>query len=542
MLTKTNYTALALTSLVLFVAAPPAAFAQAGLPGRMTAPAQAQQAPAPAPPPPEEVAPDSPLASMREFFDAANEGRWSDASRYLVIPAGQQARRDELTRHLKSILDIRRPIDLETLSGESAGRLDDRLPGSLEQVGTIGTHGQAQPVRLIKSSDAQGAFWAFSATTVSHVDDWYAALPDRWLRDAVAGTPFRFLLRTGPFDILWWQWLALPVLALLSWGAGLILRAIVRPVVRRITARTSNTWDDKLVESLGPPLTLAFTVVLFAIGCGVIQIAPAAFGVVGTMARPVMAFAVFWGLWRVDRVLVAWAMTRPWAVNSASARSLLSIGANIVNGVIVAIGIVSMVAALGYPVSTVLAGLGIGGLALAFGAQKTVENAFGSVALAVDQPIRIGDFVKVEDFVGTVENIGLRSTRIRTLDRTVVSIPNGKLSDQRLESFEARDRMRLATTVSLTYSTTRAQMETVLKGLEAALRAHPRIWPDAVIVKFKEFAASSMDIEIMAWFQVPTWGDFQRCREDVLLEFMGVVENAGASFAFPTRTVHMVGK
>jgi len=111
---------------------------------------------------------------MREFFDAANERRWSDAARYLVIPAGEQARRDELTRHLKSVLDIRRPIDLETLSGESGGRLDDRLPGSLEQVGTIGTRGHAQPVRLVRSSDAQGDFWAFSATTVSHVDDWYA--------------------------------------------------------------------------------------------------------------------------------------------------------------------------------------------------------------------------------------------------------------------------------------------------------------------------------------------------------------------------------
>jgi MscS family membrane protein len=80
----------------------------------------------------------------------------------------------------------------------------------------------------------------------------------------------------------------------------------------------------------------------------------------------------------------------------------------------------------------------------------------------------------------------------------------------------------------------------VLAGIEQALRAHPDIWPDAVVVKFKEFGASSLDIEIMAWFQVPTWGDFQRCREEVLLEFMRVVEGAGASFAFPTRTVHLV--
>jgi MscS family membrane protein len=100
--------------------------------------------------------------------------------------------------------------------------------------------------------------------------------------------------------------------------------------------------------------------------------------------------------------------------------------------------------------------------------------------------------------------------------------------------------MRLATTIGLTYDTTQSQMQTVLAGLERVLRTHPRIWPDAVVVKFKEFAASSLDIEIMAWFNVPTWGDFQACREEVLLAFMGVVEQAGASFAFPTRTVHLV--
>jgi len=175
-----------------------------------------------------------------------------------------------------------------------------------------------------------------------------------------------------------------------------------------------------------------------------------------------------------------------------------------------------------------------------FGAQKTVENLFGSISLAVDQPFLVGDFVKVEDFVGTVEDIGLRSTRFRTLDRTLVSIPNGKLADQRLESFAARDRMRLATTIGVEYRTTRAQMGEVLEGFERVLRGHPKIWPDSIVVKFKEFGPSSLDIEIMAWFQVPTWADFQLCRQEVLLGFMKVVEDAGTAFAFPTRTVHVV--
>ena len=233
-------------------------------------------------------------------------------------------------------------------------------------------------------------------------------------------------------------------------------------------------------------------------------------------------------------------LSRPWAAGNASTRHLLAIGGNLSKGVIAVLGILALLAALGYPVTTLLAGLGIGGLAFAFGAQKTVENLFGSMALAVDQPFRVGDLVRVGDLQGTVEDIGLRSTRFRTPDRTLVSIPNGILADQRLESLAERDRMRLATTVSLVYGTTRAQMGQVLEGLERALRSHPKIWPDTVVVAFKQLGESSLDIEIQAWFEVPA-DDFNRCRQEVLLEFMRVVEEAGTAFALPARAVQLVG-
>jgi MscS family membrane protein len=162
------------------------------------------------------------------------------------------------------------------------------------------------------------------------------------------------------------------------------------------------------------------------------------------------------------------------------------------------------------------------------------------MALAVDQPFRVGDAVRVGDFQGTVEDIGLRSTRFRTPDRSVITIPNGTLADQRLESLTERDRMRLAATVGLDYGTTRAQMRQVLEGFERVLRSHPKIWPDTVVVAFNQLGASSLDVEIQAWFKVPA-EDFNRCRQEVLLEFMRIVEEAGTSFALPARTVHLVG-
>jgi MscS family membrane protein len=216
------------------------------------------------------------------------------------------------------------------------------------------------------------------------------------------------------------------------------------------------------------------------------------------------------------------------------------VGGNFARSAIFCLGGLAVLAAAGYPVGTLLAGLGIGGLAIAFGAQKTIENIFGSLSLVVDQPLRVGDFVHLDDVVGTVEDIGLRSTRIRTLDRTLVTIPNGKLADQRIESYEARDRMRLSTTLSIEYGATRAQIEAVIAGVERVLNEHPQIWPNAITVRLSKLGPSSLDVDVMAWFQVQNSDEFQRCRQEVLLGFMRVIEEAGTRLAFPTQTVHLV--
>jgi MscS family membrane protein len=523
---------------VLTVGSAASARAQGGgvpLPGT-PAPASAQPAPAPAPP---AVAADSPRAAFDAFREAARAGRWNEAAQYLTLSDEDRTRGPELAERLEAILNSLYSLDPTTLSGDSQGRLDDSLPPNVEQLGTVSTPSGEEPLRMIHTPANPETPWSFGPTTVAHIDDWYAGLRTRWVRDRLVAWHLSLLVKDGPLNLPYWQWLAIPILALVSWGVGRGLRALVRPFIRALTARSRTTYDDQLVASIGPPLTLTFAILVFLFLSALLQLDRQAMVIVGRVTSIGLSFAFFWGLWRSAAVLLSWSMGRPWAVGSPSLRNLMTIGANIARGAIVMAGVLAVLAAAGYPVSTVLAGLGIGGLALAFGAQKTVENVFGSVALAIDQPIRVGDFVKVEDFVGTVEDIGLRSTRFRTLDRTLISIPNGKLADQRLESFEARDRMRLATTVSLVYGTTQAQMQNVLGGLEQVLRDHPQIWPDAVVVKFKELAASSLDIEIMAWFQVPTWGDFQRCREEVLLGFMGVVEQAGTSFAFPTRTIHV---
>jgi MscS family membrane protein len=349
------------------------------------------------------------------------------------------------------------------------------------------------------------------------------------------------LLREGPYEVLLWQWLALPAVAALALVLGMLLGRLTRAALVRAARRTSAPWDDALLARIGPPLALAFAVLLgFAAVPWLVLPEPAEKVVLGAL-RGLTLVAFFWALARSVDVGVQLLIASPWGELHAGMRSLFALAARVAKLLVLATAAVALLSELGYPVASLIAGLGIGGLALALAAQKTVENLFGAFSIAADQPFREGDFVRIEDFVGTVELIGLRSTKIRTLDRTVITFPNGRLADMRLESFTARDRIRLACVVGVVYGTRRAQMLQILEGFERTLRGHPRIWREAVIVRFRELGASSLDIEVMAWFETADFAEFQLYRQEVLLGFMRVVEAAGSSFAFPTRTVHVVG-
>jgi MscS family membrane protein len=313
-------------------------------------------------------------------------------------------------------------------------------------------------------------------------------------------------------------------------------------VFTHITARTRVDWDDSFVRPLRGPVTAGWTLLLAFVLLPILGLYAPAGRFAAGLVRAGGLLAIFWAAWACVGVGIAVLRASHWDRLGSSTRSILQIGERLAKVALVAFALVATLAELGYPVAGLLAGLGIGGLALALAAQKTVENLFGSLALALDRPFGLGDFVRVAeaDLVGTVEAIGLRSTQIRTLDRTLVTMPNGRLADMYLESFAARDRMRLACTVGLVYGTTQPQMREVLNGLESTLRDHPRIWPDAVVVRLKEFGPSSLDIEVMAWFETRDWPEFQVIRQEIMLGFMQVVERAGTSFAFPTRTVHVV--
>lgn len=483
-----------------------------------------------------DVSPGSPRVALERFLTLARGGQYEQAAAYLDLADTVRTQGSSLARRLKAVLDRRLWVDLERLSPLAAGDTIDGLPSGIDQIGSVrGSDGVSVPIRLVRVETGGETMWRFTRNTVTQIPALYATLGDRWVLEHLPA----ILLRPGPFEILRWQWLALPILLVVAWLLGAVASRLLRGTIGRAVARTSTEWDDAILARIGAPLAVALTLVAAVALLPWLALLPPAMEASHRVARVGFFLVFFWSIWRLIDVARQVLSHTPWAVRSSSSRALLPLGARVSKVIVLAIAAVAVFSMLGYPAASLVAGLGLGGLAFALAAQKTVENLFGAFSIGVDQPFREGDFVKIEDFVGTVEAVGLRSSRFRTLDRTIITIPNGKLAEMRLESFTARDRLRLATVIGLVYETSAEQMRTVLSEFERVLREQPKIWPDSVVVRLREFAASSLDIEIMAWFQTAEWSEFQLIRQEILLQFMGVVEQAGTSFAFPTQTIHL---
>jgi len=465
------------------------------------------------------------------------KGRLQDAARYLELGSRPASDGPVLVRRLKAVLDRYAWVDMEKLSPLSSGVPDDGLDAGLDEVAQLPSEGPGSPTEPVRMERHPHApYWRFTAATVDRVDGWYEGLQDRWILDNLPEP----LVRPGPWDILWWQWLALLALVPLALGAGRLLGWMSARFARRVAARTAVTWDDALVELLGGPLSLGWALVLAWFALPFLALyAPAQAWVLSGL-KAISVGAVAWALWRSVDVVAGGLLGDEWAKRHPTSRALVPLGARMAKVALGSLSVITALSLLGFPVASLLAGLGIGGLALALAGQKTVENLFGAFSLGLDQPIREGDWVKIEDFEGTVESIGLRSTRIRTNGRTLVSLPNGRLADMRLENFTERDRMLFTTTVGLTYGTSAARVRSIVQQLEQLLRAHPLAWQDTVVVALKQFGHSSLDLEVLAWMKTQDNAVFREARQELLLGIMEVVERGGSALAFPTQTVHVV--
>jgi MscS family membrane protein len=509
---------------------PPQARAQLGLPTRAPSADSASSI----------VSPASPRASLEAFLRLAEASDFEGAAAYLSIPAADRDRAAALARRLKTILEQRLAIDVRAVSGAVAGDTTDGDIGG-DRIGVItSATGREDPVRMVRlaaPSSGGPVRWVFSQATVGRIDDWFDNLGAPWLRERIPRT----LLRDGPLNVYYWQWiglgLAIPVVLLLAWGLG----AVLRNLLGRIARHTVNDWDDALLEHLRGPFRLWAASLAIGPLLSLLQLNARVDGVFTSLTRGLVLLSIFWGLLRIIRLAQDRVANAAWATGQGTqARTLVPLLGNFLRVALAIIALLVALAQFGYPVGTLLAGLGIGGIAVALAAQKTVEHLFGSVSLAADKAFRVGDWVRAGASEGEVERVGLRSTSIRTVDRTVVRIPNGRLADERIETFGERDRILLRTDIDLTYNTTPEQLDRICNALEAALRAHPMVFADIVRVHVVGFTDSAIRINVVSWFLTTDLQEFLRIRHDMLLTFMRIISENGSSFAFPSRTVYHI--
>ena len=247
--------------------------------------------------------------------------------------------------------------------------------------------------------------------------------------------------------------------------------------------------------------------------------------------------AMTWTLVLVNGVIERYVNRR---VSRSEVGAMVHLLRRMADGLVVAAFVIVTLRYFGVDPTAALAGLGIGGIAVALSAQKTLENVIGGLSIIFDKAVRVGDALKVGETAGTVDSIGLRSTRIRTLDRTIVSVPNGQIANVSIETLSVRDKFWFHHFVGLRYETTSSQLRSVVDEICTYLSAHPSIdGTDTVRVRFLRFGQFSLDIEIFAYVVAADWNQFLETQQELLLDIMEIIERAGAVIALPSQTLHL---
>jgi MscS family membrane protein len=347
---------------------------------------------------------------------------------------------------------------------------------------------------------------------------WVQALPD-WLVEPVGGQ--------SP-----WKWIGI----LLILG---VVAFLVRWVYRLSRWRKKERpFLEALAQLTLPASILVLTPILFYLTR--VQLKLVGSLAVGTevVGIALMFLAGAWLVWRAAPVLAEAVISSPSIKRESIDAHLIRIFTRLLGLVL---GIALLVVGsdlLGLPSYGIVAGLGVGGLAIALAAQPTVENLIGGFSLFADKPVRVGDFCKYGDDVGTIEAIGIRSTRIRGIDRTVTTIPNGVFSKMPIVNLTKRDRMLLKTIIGLRYETTPEQLRHVLAKLRELLLAHPMVTPEPSRVRFVGFGECSLNLEVFAYVGTSDFNEFLEVQEDINLRLINVVAASGTGFAFPSQTLY----
>lgn len=350
----------------------------------------------------------------------------------------------------------------------------------------------------------------------------------------------RYFVEMRFLELALWQWIGALLLLLVASFLGFFVALVVVRAVGLPLRRISAAWPGMVLDALAGPLRLGLSVWIFYLAVlALLGLPQRSQQFVGTSCEVLALLAATWFALRLVDVGANLVKSHFVERGVQAALTLVPMGVRITKVFVALIAVLSLVNHLGFNVASILAGLGVGGLAIALALQKPLENLFSGITVIVDQPVKVGDFCRVGEHVGIVEDIGLRSTRLRTLDRTLLTISNSEFASARIESFTARDKIRLAHTLSFGYDTSPDQMRYLLTRIREILHAHPKVEPEPCRVRFTKYGAFSLDVDIMAFVATTDWSEYLGIQEDIFLHIYDAVTESGAYFAYPSQTLYL---
>ncbi len=479
----------------------------------------------------------NPRGTVNGFLKAVSEQNYIRASQYLYLKRSfrKTKERQRIVKLMQNLLDQSgNIIPTSLISNKPTGNIDDDLEPELELVGTLKINNRDVNLYVENNEKADAPpIWLFSEETVSAIAS--VKVEDNLLVNKILPESLKERLLAGvPIG----QWLIIIILIagayFLSWGIISLITFLITKLWKK--ARTEPTQG--IIEALSLPIQLYIALwvfIDFSQRVGISIIIRQRFSYL-TVTVGIVAFLML--LWRITDFVSELSKNRMTVRGRVSTISVILFLRRTFKVAIFVFGGIAILGAIGIDVTTGLAALGIGGIALALGAQKTVENFVGSVTLVIDQPIRVGDYCRINDIKGNVEQIGMRSTKIRTGERTVVTIPNGLLSANNIENYAFRDRFFFGPILDLRCETTPDQIRFLLVEIKSILYAHPMVNSDDARVRFVGFGASSIRIEISSYIMVSTLDTSLEVKEDLLLRIMDIVAESGTGFAFPSQTLY----
>ena len=465
----------------------------------------------------------TPQASVFQFLEACHARNYSKATYYLDLrrmPAADRVKYGtELARQLEDLLDDT-PFDITTLSRDPDGDQADGLGPAFDRLASFQVDGQTVELQLERLEPRPGDHvWEVSADSV-------ALIPKA--HQAVAETPFEKKLPQAlvTFEVLdtpVWRWIALLLVGATLWIVSRFLShallAVLNPLVdaegfRGPLRAALIVAGLRMALDYASPATLSRTFIERALGM-------------------IIALAIAWaGAVAVNLITERWRSRLDPRIQAISF-SVLPLGRQILKLCFFLIAILSVLSAWGYNTTAILAGVGVGGIAIALAAQKTIEDLFGGVSVISDRPVLVGDVCRFGDRTGTVMHIGLRSTRIRTADRTVISVPNGQFATMALENISGRDKIWFHPTINMRRDTTSEQLLKVLASCRQILMGHPKVETGGIPVRFVGVGAYSLDVEVVGYVTTSDYDEFLKIQQELLLQILHAVEQAGTALAVP---------